>query len=1212
MQLKIKNMKKIILLLTFISFLSKVNAQIYVDRSATSGSNNGTSWTSAYNNLQDAIDAAVKDQEIWVAAGTYYPTKDHTGDTLPTDNRDKNFHLGTDMKIYGGFLGTETQLSVRDAVANITILSGDFSNDDVVTGGGRTLSIKDNTENAYHVMITSELTSEAVIDGFTIKGGNDDDYVSYQGGRFYRNNGGGMYNGSFSINDIVSSPTITNSTFANNNANDDGGGMYNDYATSPTITNSTFTNNNATSNGGGMYNDNESSAAITNSTFTNNNAKGVVGGGIYGDGGGMYNEFESSPTITNSTFTNNNATSNGGGMYNDSGTSAAITNSIFTNNKAVKDGGGMYNNVESLPTITNSTFTNNDAENDGGGMYSGYASSATITNVTFTNNNANRDGGGMYNGYESSAAITNSTFTNNNANHDGGGMYNDSGTSAAITNSTFTNNNAVNDGGGMYNGFESSAAITNSTFTNNNANGDGGGIYNLFDSSPTITNSIFWDNTKEDSTNIAGADIFNGEGPSGPGFIPKVTYCLTQENSTYSSGTGIINNQDPLFVDAATGDYRIKSCSPAFNTGTADTTGLDLGLVDLAGNARVFGGRIDMGALEYQGAPYDGTAIYVNKAAPGDNDGSSWTNAYTGLQNAIDNQCDSLAIWVAAGTYYPTASPDGTISESRDKAFHLHTDMRIYGGFVGGETLLSQRDWTTNVTILSGDIDNATDPDVVTGSDSTLSFSGNTGNAYHVLITTNLTDSTFIDGFTIKGGNADGGDTISYQAKEFFKISGGGMYNESSSPTITNVTFSNNKVTSNGGGMYNTEFSSPTITNSIFTNNNATSNGGGIYNFGACSPTIMNVTFSNNNADGGGGMYNSSSCLPMITNSTFMNNNADDGGGIHNYGGCSPTITNSTFTNNKATSNGGGIFNANGCSPMITHSTFTNNNADDGGGIHNYGGSSPTITNSTFTNNKATTNGGGMYNISGSSPTITNTTFMKNNAVQDGGGMYNKYGQSLTITNSIIWDNGSSEVVSSSEGDPPIFKNSIIKGSGGSEFWNTAYGIDNGSNLDTDPLFVDAANGDYTLQGCSPALNTGTIDTTGLNIGFTDLVGNARVFGTRIDMGALEYQGAPYDGTAIYVNKAAVGDNDGSSWTNAYTGLQDAIDNPCDSLAIWVAAGTYYPTASPDGTTSESRDKAFHLHTDMRIYGGFVGTDTLLSQRDWTTKSVFWNLNILH
>ena len=88
--------------LSVLCFNQSNAATIYVKHNA-SGSNNGTSWTNAYNALQDAINASSAGDEIWVAAGTYKPTRIPSNGNISTTSRDLSFYLDKNIGIYGGF-----------------------------------------------------------------------------------------------------------------------------------------------------------------------------------------------------------------------------------------------------------------------------------------------------------------------------------------------------------------------------------------------------------------------------------------------------------------------------------------------------------------------------------------------------------------------------------------------------------------------------------------------------------------------------------------------------------------------------------------------------------------------------------------------------------------------------------------------------------------------------------------------------------------------------------------------------------------------------------------------------------------------------------------------------------------------------------------------------------------------------------------------------
>jgi len=159
---------------------------------------------------------------------------------------------------------------------------------------------------------------------------------------------------------------------------------------------------------------------------------------------------------------------------------------------------------------------------------------------------------------------------------------------------------------------------------------------------------------------------------------------------------------------------------------------------------------------------------------------------------------------------------------------------------------------------------------------------------------------------------------------------GGGMCNSySSSPILTNCTFSKNSAESklsalgSGGGICNLVHSSPVLTNCIFSNNFANYSGAGVYNFENSNPALIRCTFTVNTARHGGGMYNCYDSRPILTNCIFSSNLAEYGGAVKNSEAIS-TLINCTLYSNSAEM-GGGIWNGWGGSAELTNSILWNN-----------------------------------------------------------------------------------------------------------------------------------------------------------------------------------------------------------------------------------------------------------------------------------------------
>ncbi len=281
------------------------------------------------------------------------------------------------------------------------------------------------------------------------------------------------------------------------------------------------------------------------------------------------------------------------------------------------------------------------------------------------------------------------------------------------------------------------------------------------------------------------------------------------------------------------------------------------------------------------------TKFYVNAAATGTNDGSTWANAFTNLQSATDYAClaANAEIWVAAGTYKPSAYPIGSTGNAtaRDYSFCLQGSTKLYGGFAGTETSIAQRNIATNPTTLSGDI-------------GTVGVA--TDNVYHIiLLPPDVSTMPVLDGFTISGGNANGAGSTVLGATGILRNSGGGIFGQSNGISVANCTFSGNAASQTGGAVSIEGTPVSSYVNCKFLNNSSASVAGGVF---TSNPLMVtNCVFAQNTASlGGAGLGYSGPGIANISNTIFSGNNAFIGGAFSLAGGGTVNFGQCTFSGN--------------------------------------------------------------------------------------------------------------------------------------------------------------------------------------------------------------------------------------------------------------------------------------------------------------------------
>jgi hypothetical protein len=410
-----------------------IGAVIYVNENQVGGGNDGSSWDDAYSGafgVQSAILSSSAGDQIWVAAGRYIPA--------PAGNRFGNFSLRNGVAIFGGFAGDETSADQRDPEVNETILSGDLMDND---NGNLNLN-----DNSYNVVSGNFTNATAVLDGFTITGGN-----ANHSSNMLLQVGGGM------ICRDGSSPSIRRCRFTGNRVTFGGGAIY-FRSSSPIITDCVFEDNNGGAFGGAFDMFNNCSPILTRCVFRNNVARRAGGVEVFGN---------CSPTFNDCVFENNTATSNpgiGGGMYVTNGGLTRLNRCVFVGNRAL-NGGGMY--IQGIsPIIMNTVFVDNGTNGvagQGGAILNTSGSNPQLENCLLANNFAG-SGGGLQNLVGANPRLTNCTVVNNSATNVGGGMANLN--NAPIVRSSIVWANTDSSGSGVDAQIrEIGAAATNVTFS---------------------------------------------------------------------------------------------------------------------------------------------------------------------------------------------------------------------------------------------------------------------------------------------------------------------------------------------------------------------------------------------------------------------------------------------------------------------------------------------------------------------------------------------------------------------------------------------------------------------------------------------------------------------------------------------------------------------------------------------------------------------------
>lgn len=538
------------------------SGQISIWRALTVGEN-GT--FKGFDGLQMALNMALDMDEIRIQKGVYKGSglvvpqgKSWQNGIRITGGWDETFSDKSndpEATVFDGNGSASRILSVLQAKGAISIENLRFTNS---TGGA--VDVRPWSATHGFTFIRCSFDNNSADDGGAVAGGTTFTECTFT------NNVATGYGASGGAVSAGANVTFTNCTFADNKANGYGGAVRSSAAT---FISCTFSRNSAGGRGGAV--ETGGRATFRSCVFADNAASGE--GGAVSVGGG---------TFVDCTFTGNTAKETGGGV---SG-SGTFDNCRFVNNSTTGPGlfldpGGRGGAVEGIGKFSKCTFTGNSA------LFGGavYGLGSTFSECAFYKNTASW-GGAVHGG-----KFSNCMFTGNSASCNGGAV---SG-GGSFANCLFAENAAGEAGGAFtdkgahhYWTPGGPGELINCTFYANKAATEGGAIDG---SDVQVLNCIFLNNVANGKSNdIAAKDR------------SQVDYSFVRYISGVANiGPHNIITGDPRFTDPDKGDFTLRNDSPCINAGKDVPKHFPPGSLDLAGKPRVVGGKIDMGAYEWQG-----------------------------------------------------------------------------------------------------------------------------------------------------------------------------------------------------------------------------------------------------------------------------------------------------------------------------------------------------------------------------------------------------------------------------------------------------------------------------------------------------------------------------------------------------------------------------------------------------------------------------------